>query len=127
MKPKLFIKMKRETWEALEPDFKTGDVFDYPIEELADLVNGTVGSEDQMMYAVTGDRIGELVNFPYVPGPDDSYTILADDVPIYPPGITENDTWDDLGAVLDTAYEAFKSGMYKKVECFTDQEFFTFE
>lgn len=121
MNAKIFINLNRATWEAIEPGYKTGDVLDYPIAEIPDILNGTVGDPEHQLYAVTGDRVCEITQFKF-PATDDYYC-LADDgkndcIDIWAAGHDEETACTDLGALLDAAYEAFQTGKYLQVTMF---------
>jgi hypothetical protein len=124
MVAKIFIKMKRETWEAIESGFKTGEVFDYPIEKVASLLDGSVGNEDHSLYAVLGDRVGEITEFEFPRTAYNDFYALADDgtdncIDVFVPNGNKATVCPDLGALLDAAYEAFSSGKYKSVTVFS--------
>lgn len=125
---KTFINLKRSTWEAIEKEnFADGNVFDYPLSELDDLLSGKVGDEEQPLYARTvcddGEvRLGELKNIDFKYDSTDYYCLAEDDVSdcidVFVDGGDEKTVCTDLGAMLDAAHKAFLTDKYKNVTVF---------
>lgn len=126
MMPKIFINLSKETYFALEQKrYDAGEVFDYSASELDDLLTGKVGDTEQALYARYVDddgevRFGEVKEFNYCNDALAFYA-LADDghsddcIEIFADGYGEKDTCEDVGALIDASYKAFKTGKYKDV------------
>lgn len=109
MMEKTFINLSKETYQFIEREgLASGVVFDYPVAELDDLINGTVGDTEQTLYARYIDddgevRYGELsqVNISRF---DNSYRILCGE-----PQKEVKAKATGLGEVIEEAYALFKA------------------
>jgi len=108
MMEKTFINLSRETYQFIEREgLASGDVFDYPVAELDDLINGNVGDTEQTLYARYIDddgevRYGELsqVNISRF---DNTYYIATE------PQKEVKAKATGLGEVIEEAYALFKA------------------
>ena len=125
MMPKIFINLSKETYFALEQKrYDAGEVFDYPASELDDLLTGKVGDTEQALYARYVDddgevRFGEVKEFIYCNDAEGFYALAETPrhkiVDVYAEGLGKKDNCEDVGALMNAAYKAFKTGKYKDV------------
>lgn len=110
MMEKTFINLSKETYQFIEREgLASGNVFDYPVAELDDLINGDVGDTEQTLYARYIDdgevRYGELsqVNISRF---DNTYHILSRTA-ASTKFVQAQST--SLGEVIEEAYALFKA------------------